>query len=150
MHTFTGIPDVVAAAGQHLGYSDWHTVTQREIDLFADATGDHQWIHVDPVRAAAGPFGTTIAHGYLTLSLVPVMCKQVYAVEGVTMEMNYGANKVRFLAPVPVNSKIRLGVAIREVIEGASGAQVILDMTVEIEGGSKPACVAEVVYLLVP
>lgn len=141
---------MVAAKGTHLGYSGWHTVTQHEINLFADATGDDQWIHCDPERAADGPFGTTIAHGYLTLSLVPSMAAEVYRVHGVTMAMNYGANKIRFLAPVPVESRVRLGVELKDVVEGASGAQMVLGMTVELEGAAKPACVAEVVYLVVP
>ena len=98
------------AVGTHLGWSDWHTVTQQQIDTFADATGDHQWIHVDPEKAAAGPFGGTVAHGFLTLSLVPMLVWQVYRVEGVRMGVNYGANKLRFPSPVPVDSKVRAGV----------------------------------------
>lgn len=147
---FHGVPEVLAAVGEHLGFSDWHRVTQDQIDTFARATGDFQWIHCDAERAATGPFGRTIAHGYLTLSLVPVLSKQVYAVEGVAMEMNYGANKIRFLAPVPVDSRIRLGVQLQEVVEGGSGAQMVMVMTVQIEDVARPACVAEVVYLLVP
>jgi len=102
---FQGIDELQQAAGTHLGYSDWHTVTQQQIDLFADATGDHQWIHIDPDKAAAGPFGSTIAHGYLTLSLVPMFVSEIYDVQGVSMGVNYGVDKVRFPAPVPVGSE---------------------------------------------
>ena len=111
----------MAAAGTHLGHSDWHEITQEQVNLFADATGDHQWIHVDPQRAAQGPFGTTIAHGYLTLSLVPLFVSEVYTVEGVRMAVNYGCNKVRFPAPVPVGSRLRAGVSLDSVTPGADG-----------------------------
>jgi acyl dehydratase len=132
--------------GTHLGYSDYKTIDQATIDLFADATGDHQWIHVDPERAAAGPFGAPIAHGYLTLSLIPALIGQVLIVENLTFGVNYGCNKVRFPSPVKVDSKIRLGIAVDsiETIEG--GAQVVLDATLEVEGSTKPSCVAQVVY----
>jgi acyl dehydratase len=107
MKTFNGLDEFEQAVGTHLGYSDWHTITQEQINLFAEATGDHQWIHTDPERAATGPFGTTIAHGYLTLSLLPKLVRQIYTIEGLRMGVNYGSNKVRFPAPVPVGSKVR-------------------------------------------
>jgi acyl dehydratase len=150
VRVFHGIPELERAVGTHLGYSDWHTVTQQQIDTFAEATGDHQWIHVDPVRAASGPFGTTIAHGYLTLSLLPMLVWQVYTVEGITMGVNYGANKVRFPAPLPVDSKVRAGVELVSVTPGGGGYQVVARVTVEREGGDKPACVADTVSVLVP
>ena len=115
MRVFQGIDDLAQAAGTHMGHGEWHTVTQEQVDLFADATGDHQWIHVDPERAAGGPFGTTIAHGYLTLSLVPLFAAGVYTVEGVRMAVNYGCNKVRFPAPVPVGSRLRGSVTLDSV-----------------------------------
>jgi acyl dehydratase len=118
-------------------------IDQKRIDLFADATGDHQWIHVDAPRAAAGPFGTTIAHGYLTLSLLPLFGPQLIAVEGVKMGVNYGTNKVRFPAPVPVGSRLRATARIAAVDEVAGGVQVSVGFTVEREGGEKPVCVAE-------
>ncbi|EGD53987.1 MaoC family dehydratase [Gordonia neofelifaecis] len=141
--------DLVAAVGQHLGYSDWYEVTQEKVNLFADATGDHQWIHVDPERAAAGPYGGTIAHGYLTLSLIPVLRQTAWRSENVKMGVNYGANKVRFPAPVPVGSKVRAGFELLEVKAGAAGHRVIEKVTVEIEGGDKPVCIAETVSVLV-
>ncbi|MFB7161042.1 MaoC family dehydratase [Streptomyces sp. NPDC056242] len=143
MKVFQGIEELRNAVGTHLGYSDWHTVTQQQIDTFADATGDHQWIHVDVERAAAGPFGSTIAHGYLTLSLVPMLAWQVYRVEGVSMGVNYGANKVRFTSPVPVDSKVRAGVELVSVEPGGGGYRVTTRVTVERQGAGKPACVAE-------
>ncbi len=149
MRVFQGIEELEQAVGTHLGYSDWHTVTQRQIDTFAEATGDHQWIHVDPEKAAAGPFGGTIAHGYLTLSLVPMLVWQVYAVEGVRMGVNYGANKVRFPSPVPVDAKVRAGVELLSLKPGGGGHQVIARVTVEREGADKPACVVETVSVLV-
>jgi len=133
------------AIGEQLGYSEWHTVTQEQISAFADATGDHQWIHVDPVAAAKGPFGTTIAHGYLTLSLIPMLVSQVTRVEGVRMGVNYGLNKVRFPAPVPVGSRVRAGVRLKSVDDIDGGAQIVNEVTIEREGGDKPSCVAETV-----
>lgn len=132
--------------GTHLGYSEWHVVDQAQINLFADATGDHQWIHVDPERAASGPFGTSIAHGYLTLSLAPVYLGEVIQVTGMSMGVNYGCNKVRFPSPVPVDARMRLGVGVAEVENVTGGVQVVLDMTLEVEGAAKPSCVAQVVY----
>lgn len=132
--------------GTHLGYSDYKTVTQEEVNLFADATGDHQWIHVDPERAKEGPFGGPIAHGYLTLSLIPVLMGQVVRTNGVRMGVNYGTNKVRFPAPVPVGSEIRLGAAVAEVEDVPGGIQVALDVTIEVKDAPKPSCVAQVVF----
>lgn len=150
MRVFNGISELEQAVGTHLGYSDWHTVTQQQIDTFAEATGDHQWIHVDAEKAAQGPFGTTIAHGYLTLSLVPMLSWQVYTVEGIRMGVNYGSNKLRFPSPVPVDSKVRAGVELVSVTPGGGGYQVLTRVTVEAEGGSKPACVVDTLSVLVP
>jgi acyl dehydratase len=149
MRVFNGIDELKQAVGEHLGHSDWHTVTQEKVDLFADATGDHQWIHVDPERAKAGPFGGTIAHGYMTLSLLPMLNQQIYRIDGLTMGINYGTNKVRFPAPVPVGSRVRAGTEILEVNPNAQGAQAVVRTTIEVEGGEKPACVAESVVVLV-
>jgi acyl dehydratase len=141
-----GIEGLKALLGQHLGYSSWHEVTQEQVNLFADATGDHQWIHVDVERAKAGPFGGPIAHGYLTLSLTPNVIAEVVQVTGVSMAINYGLNKLRFPSPVPVGSKLRAGVELATVEEVSGGAQVGLTVTYEIEGGSKPVCVAEILF----
>jgi acyl dehydratase len=141
-----GIEGLKAKVGEHLGYSEWQDITQEQVNLFADATGDHQWIHVDPERAKAGPFGGPIAHGYLTLSLAPALLPQVVQVEGITMGVNYGCNKVRFPSPVPVGSRLRLGASLAEVEDVAGGAQVTMDLTFEVEGADKPSCVAQVVY----
>jgi acyl dehydratase len=135
-----------ALSGQHLGWSDWLVVDQARVDLFADATDDHQWIHVDPERAAAGPFGGPIAHGYLTLSLIPALIHEVLAVEGMTFGVNYGCNKVRFPAPVKVGAKLRLGAAVGAVEDVKGGVQVVMDVTLATEDADKPSCVAEVVY----
>jgi acyl dehydratase len=140
---FPSVASLTDAVGTVLGPGPWAEVDQGRVDLFADATGDHQWIHVDPERAAAGPFGGTIAHGYLTLSLLPVLMKDLYAVDGVRMGINYGLNKVRFPAPVRVGAKVRLTAEIASVEEIAGGVQVILKSTVESDGGDKPVCVAE-------
>jgi acyl dehydratase len=142
------IEELNALVGTHLGYSDYRTVTQEQVNLFADATGDHQWIHVDPERAAAGPFGHTIAHGYLTLSLIPVLCGGLLKVEGVTMGVNYGSNKVRFTSPVPVGSDVRAGATLASVEEVSGGVQIAMDVTVEVKGSEKPACVAQVLSRL--
>lgn len=150
MKVFQGIQELAQAVGTHLGYSDWHTVTQKQIDTFAEATGDHQWIHVDPVKAAQGPFGGTIAHGYLTLSLVPMLVWQVYQVEGLAMGVNYGADKLRFPSPVPVDSRVRAGVELLSLLPGGGGYQARTKVTIEREGGDKPACVVEAVSILVP
>jgi len=148
LRVFQGIDEVKAALGQHLGYSDWLEVDQERIALFADATGDHQWIHVDPERAASGPFGTTIAHGYLTLSLSNFFLPQVVEVQGVSMGVNYGVNKVRFPAPVPVGSQVRAGVELAGVEDIAGGIQTTMVITVQRRGAdgepeAKPACVIE-------
>ena len=148
MRTFTGVDELRAAAGTHLGHSPWHTVTQEQVDLFAEATGDHQWIHVDPERAEDGPFGGTIAHGYLTLSLVPMLVWQVYAIEGIRMGVNYGSDKVRYPAPVPVGARVRAGVELVDVEPASGGHRVRTLVTVEVEGQEKPGCVAEVLSVV--
>ncbi|GAB3112706.1 MaoC family dehydratase [Streptomyces calidiresistens] len=142
---FATADELRAATGEELGPGEWLEVDQKRIDLFAEATGDHQWIHVDPERAAEGPFRTTIAHGYLTLSLLPVLVPGLLRVEGVRMGVNYGSNKVRFPAPVPVGSRVRARARIVEVTDVPGGAQSVLAVTVEREGGDKPVCVAETV-----
>jgi len=145
--TVQGIEGLREKVGQHLGYSEWLEITQDRVNLFADATGDHQWIHVDPERAKAGPFGGPIAHGYLTLSLGPVLMPQILTVEGVTMAVNYGCGKVRFPSPVPVGSKLRLGAELIELEDvGGGWAQVTMRFTYEVEGAAKPSCVAEVIF----
>ena len=148
MRTFSGVADLSSAVGSHLGYSAWHTITQERIDMFAAATGDHQWIHVDRDRAAAGPFGATIAHGYLTLSLASMLMWEVYEVEGLTMGVNYGADKVRFLAPVLVDSRVRGEVELLSVDQTKGGHRVASRLTIEIENGDKPACVVDTLALL--
>ena len=144
--TIDGIEGLRALVGQHLGYSDWHEITQDRIDEFADATGDHQWIHVDPERAKDGPFGRTIAHGYLTLSLAPMLMREVMVVNGMRMGINYGLNKLRFPTPVPVGSKLRVGAQLAAVEDVADGVQATVDMTFEVDGAPKPACVAQALY----
>ena len=136
--------------GTHLGHSEWHTIDQAQIDAFADATGDHQWIHVDPAQAAEGPFGATIAHGFLVLSLLPILTWQVFKVEGVTMGINYGADSLRFPSPVPVGSRVRAGVELSSVTPVALGYQVALRVTIERDGGDKPACVADMLAVVMP
>ncbi len=138
-----GTDAVRAAVGTHLGTSDWLEIDQARIDLFAQATGDHQWIHVDPERAADGPFGTTIAHGYLTVSLTNLFLPQIVEVRGVSMGVNYGVNKIRFPAPVPVGSRIRASAELTAVDEVHGGVQTTMTITVEIEGGDRPACIVE-------
>lgn len=141
-----GAEELKANIGQHLGWSQWHEITQDQIDAFAKVTGDNQWIHVDPQMAKNGPFGTTIAHGYLTLSLVPVLLAEVMKVEGVQMGVNYGANRIRFPSPVPSGSKIRLGATITEVSDIARGIQILVEVIVEVMGSSKPSLVAQLVF----
>ena len=143
MRVFDGVDDLRTAVGTTIGSSDWLTIEQGRIDGFADATLDHQWIHVDTERAQEGPFGTTIAHGFLTLSLLPAMIARVYRVEGVRMGINYGLNKVRFTSPVPVGSKVRGTIELVEVGDVAGGVQLANKVTVEIEGSDRPALVAE-------
>jgi acyl dehydratase len=150
MRTFANLDELAAAKGEHLGTGDWLEITQERIDTFADATGDHQWIHVDAEKAKAGPFGATIAHGYLTLSLIPMLGKQIYTVTGISMGINYGLGKVRFPAVVPVGSRVRAGIELVDVVDKPQGKQVTVRTTVEIEGGDKPACVAESIALYVP
>jgi acyl dehydratase len=148
MRTFTSFDELTDAVGEDLGSSDWLLVDQERVNAFADATEDHQWIHVDLERAKEGPFGGTIAHGYLTLSLLPALGAQVFALETPGAKLNYGVNKVRFPAPLPVGSKIRVHVSVAEVTDIPAGKQMVLKHTVEIEGSDKPACVAETVVLL--
>ena len=145
--TFATLEEFKAAVGEELGTSDWIEVTQEKVNLFADATGDHQWIHVDPEMAAKGPFGGTIAHGYFTLSLLPVMAEQCYTINNLIMGLNYGANKVRFPNPVPVGSRVRGTATLVGTEDIAIGTQVTIKFVVEIEGNDKPGCVAEVVYV---
>lgn len=144
--TVHGIDTFHELVGDHLGYSEWHRIDQAQVNLFADATGDHQWIHIDPERAKDGPFGGAIAHGYLTLSLAPVLLGEVLMVEGMSFGVNYGCNKVRFPSPVPVGSDLRMGIQVESVEDVAGGIQVALALTFETKGSTKPSCVAEVVY----
>jgi acyl dehydratase len=146
MITVNGLDELKALAGKDLGHSSWLEITQERVNTFADATGDHQWIHVDVERAKAGPFGGPIAHGYLTLSLVIPLFGEILTVEGIKMGVNYGLEKVRFPHPVAVGSKIRLGVKVVSVEDVPGGTQSTFDFTVEIDGVDKPACVARPVY----
>lgn len=148
MRILNNSQEIAEAAGEELGVSEWLAVTQERIDLFADATGDRQWIHVDPERAAEGPFGATVAHGHLTLSLLPFLGAQVYAFAGDVARVNYGLNKVRFVSPVVVGSKIRNRVELLSVEDIDKGQRATLQHTVEVKGSDKPACVAETVVLL--
>ncbi len=141
-----GIAGLRKKVGDHLGYSGWREVTQEQVNLFADATGDHQWIHVDVERAKAGPFGGPIAHGYLTLSMAPSFMNEILEVSGVAMGVNYGLNKLRFPSPVPVGSRLRAGAVLSSVEDVAGGVQVALGLTFETEGSTKPACVAELLF----
>jgi acyl dehydratase len=145
MRVFDSVAALKEAVGEHLGHSDWHPVSQERVDAFADATGDHQWIHVDPAAAARGPFGTTIAHGYLMLSMIPMLAAEVSRVEGVRMGINYGLNRVRFPAPLPTGSPLRAGIRLLSVDDVAGGVQVVSEVTLERDGGDKPCCVAETV-----
>ena len=143
MRTFTSGAYLAASVGQEIGVSDWHEIPQSQIDLFAEATGDDQWIHVDPERASQGPYGTTIAHGYLTLSLLAPLMKTTYRIEGAKMAVNYGLNKVRFAAPVRVGSRVRVRVSLASVDEIPNGVQSVWSAVIELEGSAKPACIAE-------
>ena len=143
MLTLTGIDEVRAHVGEELGMSDWHDVTQDEINRFAEVTGDDQWIHVDVERAEQTPFGGTIAHGYYTLSLAPMFSYRLFTFEGFAFAMNYGLNRVRFPAPLPVGSKVRMRAKLASVDDVPGGAQVTTELTFEREGGDKPVCVAE-------
>jgi acyl dehydratase len=142
-----GSAEIKALVGEHLGYSDWLEVTQERVNLFADATGDHQWIHIDVERATReSPFGGPIAHGYLTLSLAPSLMPQVVVTTGFRMGVNYGCNKVRFMSPVPVGANLRLGVKLVSVDDIAGGIQSTYELTFEVEGAAKPSCVAECIF----
>ena len=143
MRVFNGVDELRAAKGEQLEPTDWLTIDQDRVNQFADATDDHQWIHVDLERAKAGPFGQTIAHGFLTLSLLPELISHAYKVEGVQMGINYGLNKVRFINPLPVGSRVRGKAQITDVTDVTGGVQVATTVTVEIEGAEKPALVAE-------
>ena len=142
---FQNPEEIKKAVGKHLGYSDWLEITQDRIDKFADATGDHQWIHVDPERAKKGPFGACIAHGYLTQSLVNMFLPQIIEVRGISMGVNYGADRLRFPAPVPVGSRIRGGGELLRVEEVKGGVQATIRVTVEIEGSDRPGCVIDTI-----
>ncbi len=144
--TISGPDELRSLVGEHLGYSDYVEITQDMVNQFADATGDHQWIHVDIERAKAGPFGGPIAHGYLTLSLGPRLVPEIYRVDGFAMGVNYGADKIRYPAPVPVGSKLRLGAKLVSVDDIPGGLQMKMEFTFEVEGASKPSCVAEVLF----
>lgn len=150
MRVFTAIDELAEAAGTELGTSDWLTVDQRRVNAFAAATGDHQWIHVDLERAKDGPFGGTIAHGYLTLSLIPWLGSQVFSLQTPGAKLNYGVNKVRFPNPLRVGKRVRSHVSIAEVVDIPAGKQLTVRHTIEIENEPKPACVAETVVLLLP
>jgi len=149
MRVFSSLAQFTAAQGEHLGYSDWHEITQEQVSTFADATGDHQWIHVDPERAAAGPFGTTIAHGYLTLAMLPVLLSEIFRIENLAMAVNYGLDRVRFPAPVPVGSRIRAGATLREIRQTSLGQLTYSRVIIEVDGQDKAACIADTVSLLV-
>ena len=147
MPTEIDIADLPTRVGEHLGYSDWQTVTQEQVDRFADATGDHQWIHNDPVRAAkAGRSAARSPHGYLTMSLIEAVLGKVLVVHGISMALNYGANRIRFPAPVPVGAEVRMGATLAGAEETGGGVQVTLDTVLEVRDADKPACVAQVVY----
>jgi acyl dehydratase len=143
MRTINGLAELKDAEGQELGTSDWHEVTQKDIDTFADVTGDHQWIHVDPERARDTPFGGTIAHGYYTLSLIPRFTEQILKFEGFAFALNYGLDRVRFPSHMPVGGKVRATFKMADVTDIPGGAQIKIEVTLEREGGEKPVCVAE-------
>lgn len=150
VRTLRGADEVLAAVGEELGVGDWHAVTQQTIDVFAENTGDLQWIHLDEERAKNGPFGATIAHGYLTLSLLPLLAKSTFDFAGFAMKVNYGLERVRFPVPVRSGERVRLRAKLLSAEASARGIQVIVENTIEIEGGAKPGCVAQTVSLLVP
>ena len=141
-----GADELRGLIGEHLGYSPYVSISQEQVNQFAEATGDHQWIHIDVERATAGPFGAPIAHGYLTLSLGPALYPQVVAIGGFSMGVNYGTNKVRFMSPVKVGSNLRLGVKLLDVTDITGGIQSTMEFTFECEGADKPSCVAEVAF----
>ena len=148
--TFENPAALLSATGRHLGYSDWLEIDQQRIDLFAEATGDHQWIHVDPGKAAEGPFGKTIAHGYLTLSLANLFLPQIMEVRNTSMGVNYGCEKVRFPAAVPVGSKVRGTGEVISAEEVKGGVQVVVRMTIDVEGNDRPACVIDTISRFFP
>jgi acyl dehydratase len=149
MRTFASLDEFVAAKGESLGFSEWHKITQEQVNAFADATGDHQWIHVDLERAASGPFGGTIAHGYLTVSLLPVLTMEIFRIEKLTMGINYGLDRVRFPSPVLTGSSIRAEATLTDVKETHLGSLAHVRMRVEVEGQQKAACVADTLSLFV-
>jgi acyl dehydratase len=149
MRTFASLAEFVAAKGESLGFSDWHKITQEQVNAFADATGDHQWIHVNLERAASGPFGGTIAHGYLTVSLLPILSMEIFRIENLTMGINYGLDRVRFPSPVLTGSSIRAEATLTEVKQTHLGSLASIRMRVEIEGQEKAACVADTLSLFV-
>ena len=148
MRTFTTIEDLEAAVGENLGYTEWLEITQERVDTFAEATGDFQWIHVDPEKAKDGPFGGTIAHGYLTLSLIPIFSVELFSLDTPGAKLNYGSNKVRFMNPVRVGKRIRATATVTKFEEIKSGRQLTVSYTIEIEGEEKPAMIAETITLL--
>jgi acyl dehydratase len=145
MTRFNSLEDLAAAAGTDLGHSSWHRIEQDRVTAFADATGDHQWIHLDADRARSGPFGTTVAHGYLTLALIPMLLAEIFEVSGVGMAINYGLNRVRFPAPARTGSSVRAAATITEVVEIPGGVQVVISVTIQTDDGDKPCCVAETI-----
>jgi acyl dehydratase len=150
MRTFANITELKAAVGEHFGHTEWRQISQEQVNLFADATGDHQWIHVDVEKAKEGPFGGTIAHGYLSLSLLPLFMKELIQVGGLAMGINYGLNKVRFPSPILVGARIRAGAELVDLKGTPSGYLANTRLTVEVEGQKKPACIAETLSLYVP
>jgi len=149
MRTFANLEEFVAAKGESLGFSDWHKITQEQVNAFADATSDHQWIHIDTERAASGPFGGTIAHGYLTVSLLPVLSMEIFRVENLAMGINYGLDRVRFPSPVLTGSSIRAEATLTDVRQTHLGSLASIRMRIEIEGQEKAACVADTLSLFV-
>ncbi len=149
MRTFANLDEFVAVKGESLGFSEWHKITQEQVNAFADATGDHQWIHVDPERAASGPFGSTIAHGYLTVSLLPILSMEIFRIENLTMGINYGLDRVRFPSPVLTGSSIRAEATLTDVKQTQLGSLAHVRMRVEVEGQQKAACVADTLSLFV-
>ena len=143
MVTITGLDELSTRVGEELGVSEWHDVTQESVNAFAEVTGDDQWIHIDPERAKETPFGGTIAHGYYTLSLGPMFSYRMFNLEGIAFGVNYGLNKVRFPAPMPVGDRVRMRMRLAQVDEIPGGAQITMELTFEREGGDKPVCVAE-------
>jgi len=149
VRTFASLDEFVAATGESLGFSDWHKITQEQVNAFADATGDHQWIHVDVERAAGGPFGGTIAHGYLTVSLLPILSMEIFRIENLTMGINYGLDRLRFPSPVRTGSSIRAEATLTDVRQASLGSLAHIRMRVEIEGQQKAACIADTLSLFV-